>query len=736
MMHKIFPVLFVLLSAQLSAQSPKYRVINFPVERKGSVLKMPWTGGLNSPQFSEINLNGDNLPDLFVFDRVGDKVLTFLNNGSPGDTAYTYAPRYEKLFPSDLKSWALIRDYNNDGVADIFTHTNTGTRVFKGSLQNGTLAFNLVKDLITYFDGTYHVNIWTNVDDIPVFTDVNRDGDIDVLTFGIFGSAVEYYENQTVENAGTGSFDIDSFQYKDGSLCWGNFTENSLTNAINLNISCKGEGHASVAEGARHVGSTLFDFDADNDHDVDLLIGDISFNSLVYVQNCGDSAFANACSSDSTFPSCNKPVNVPVFPAAYAIDADNDGNKDLLVSPNARVGIDIDNVLLYKNVNSACGWSYQTDSFLVKDILDFGTDSKPYFFDFNYDGLSDIVVGNYGYYQEYQPFKSTLAVYENTGTATAPVFKLLSENYNNFSSFNLVALHPAFGDLDGDNLPDMVTGELQGYLHFFKNSGLSSASFPSMTTPQFFGLDAGQFSAPFIYDVNNDSLNDLIVGRKDGKLTYYWNFGTPTAPQFHQDSANTFFGALTVTVPGFTEGYSIPFVRKDDFGNAELYVGSNRGWVYRFAVDSTKLRSGTFAMIDSNFIGEDIGSESTISIADINADGKLDYLVGNSRGGLLLYSDTLLDTSVVISVAPSDIPSDIKVYPNPAKEIVFVELGNIVSAQPTLEVYDLTGRQVLFESALVDNTFIVHTSQFSSGMYVLLVKDGTQRHYSRFSIAY
>jgi hypothetical protein len=735
-MYKLFVFLFLFCSTELFAQSPKFRVNNIPVERKGSKLRMPWVGGLNSPQFSEINLNGDSYPDLFVFDRVGDKVLTFVNNGTPGDTAYRYAPQFERLFPSDLKSWALIRDYNNDGVPDIFTHANTGTRVYKGSNQGGTLSFNLVNDLLTYFDGTFHVNIWTNVDDIPVFTDVNRDGDMDVLTFGIFGSAVEYYENQTVENGGTGSFDIDSFQFKDGSLCWGNFTENSLTNAINLNISCKGEGHASATEGARHVGSTIFDFDADNDHDVDLLIGDISFNSLVFVQNCGDSAFANACSSDSTFPSCNQPVNIPVFPAAYSIDADNDGDKDLLVSPNARVGIDVDNVLFYKNVNSSCGWAYQTDSFLVKDILDFGTDSKPCFFDFNYDGLQDIVIGNYGYYQEYQPYKSTIAVYENVGSASEPAFKLLSENYNNFSNFNLVALHPAFGDLDGDNLPDMVVGELQGFLHYFKNTGLSSANFPSMTTPQFFGLDVGLNSAPFIYDVNNDSLNDLVVGRKDGKLTYFWNFGTKNSPQFHPDSANTLFGGLTVTVPGFTEGYSNPFLVKNSDGNTELYVGTNRGLVYRYAVDSTKWRSGAFALIDSNFIGEDVGSESTISITDINGDGKLEYLLGNSRGGLLLYSDTLLDTSIVISLPDLHEGRNLKLYPNPARDILFVELGSPLKGTPAIEIYDLMGRHILFDASFADNRFTVHATSIQSGMYVLLVSDGEQTLYSKFCITH
>ncbi|MBL4578584.1 MAG: hypothetical protein JKX74_08930, partial [Flavobacteriales bacterium] len=37
-------------------------------------LKNPWAGGLNSPQFSQIDLNGDGIKDLFIYERdVEDK---------------------------------------------------------------------------------------------------------------------------------------------------------------------------------------------------------------------------------------------------------------------------------------------------------------------------------------------------------------------------------------------------------------------------------------------------------------------------------------------------------------------------------------------------------------------------------------------------------------------------------------------------------------------------------------
>ena len=72
-----------------------------PVTLDGATqLKNPWAGGLNSPQFSPIDLNGDGIKDLFVFERgYNGKVLTFINQGTPNEVDYFHAPEYESIFP-------------------------------------------------------------------------------------------------------------------------------------------------------------------------------------------------------------------------------------------------------------------------------------------------------------------------------------------------------------------------------------------------------------------------------------------------------------------------------------------------------------------------------------------------------------------------------------------------------------------------------------------------------------
>ena len=193
MCKNVIAVILFLSIQPVFAQTAKNRVISIPVQRNGIWLREPWVGGVNAPSFRG-DLNHDGIPDLFVFDRDGNKVLTYLSNGDGSDSMFQYAPQYEGVFPADLNQFAMLRDYNNDGIPDIFTFAaaNAGMRVFKGSIQNGVLHFDLVCPLIKYTDSPYTINVFVNYLDVPVVTDVNRDGYLDLLAYDIYGSNVGY----------------------------------------------------------------------------------------------------------------------------------------------------------------------------------------------------------------------------------------------------------------------------------------------------------------------------------------------------------------------------------------------------------------------------------------------------------------------------------------------------------------------------------------------------------------
>ncbi len=740
--------LFLLQCYLAPAQAGKHRVLSIPAQRYGTQLRQPWTGGMDSPQFSEIDLNNDGLKDLFVYDKVGNKVLTFLNTGGQADTMYTYAPQFEALFPKGLYMWALLIDYNHDGIPDIFTHSiygnNSGIAVYKGSMQAGYLHYDLVCPLIKYNDQGVTPVVFSNINDIPAIVDVNHDGDIDILSYDQFGSTIGYYENQSVENTGNAAYALDSFQYKLITSCWGNMSQNLTSNSISLNQSCKGGPPSGQPADPRHSGNSLFPINDPVYNDVDLLNGNLGYDNLLLLRNCGDSSYANICQWDSIYPTCDVPMFMATYPAAFGVDVNQDGQTDILMSPNVPglnfvgggAGRNIKNVMYYKNTgDTSCWYNYQSDSFLVHHSLDFGSNSKALFYDFNGDGLTDIVVGNLGYFEFLPTYTSTLAYYQNTGTASHPVFTEVTTDLNNISQYNLVSVNPAFGDMDGDGKKDLIVGDSYGYLYYFKNSAATGSNFPSMTSSQYFGLSVSVYAAPFIYDVNGDSLNDLIVGDRTGKLTYFWNYGTKTNPLFSQDSSNSNFGAVNVTPTGGNSGFSQPYITKDSAGNMLLFVGSVSGYIYRYLIGPSRLRGGSFTLLDSNFIGQSVGAIATISIADINNDGQLEYLVGNARGGLIMFSDSIWDSGTTLGVVNLQNNNyRLRAYPNPAKEYVVCVAENMDFINPKTEVYNVLGQKMNSEITVTNNKITIGTANFSNGFYLVRITDGDKVYTAKIMI--
>src|SRR6187431_173922 len=108
------------LSAQQLYFSPDFTI---PVQDiSGNALQNAWSGGINYPLWSTIDLNGDSIDDLYMFDKSNDHVTTFLNDGSSGTHAYHFAPEYIRKFPKVRSdSWAMCYDYNCDGKKDFIT---------------------------------------------------------------------------------------------------------------------------------------------------------------------------------------------------------------------------------------------------------------------------------------------------------------------------------------------------------------------------------------------------------------------------------------------------------------------------------------------------------------------------------------------------------------------------------------------------------------------------------------
>ena len=67
-----------------------------------SELAMPWAGGLNYAQFSDIDYDFDGDMDLLVFDRSNNQLRIFEHIQTAGISSYRYDPFGEQWFPSDM----------------------------------------------------------------------------------------------------------------------------------------------------------------------------------------------------------------------------------------------------------------------------------------------------------------------------------------------------------------------------------------------------------------------------------------------------------------------------------------------------------------------------------------------------------------------------------------------------------------------------------------------------------
>ena len=191
---------------------------------------------------------------------------------------------------------------------------------------------------------------------------------------------------------------------------------------------------------------------------------------------------------------------------------------------------------------------------------------------------------------------------------------------------------PSFADLDGDGDLDLVVGEYYGTLRSFANDGAGGFTALTGAANPFNGLDVGYNSTASFADLDGDGDLDLVVGAYDGTLRSFANDGAGGFTAL-TGAANPFNGL-------HVGSYSAPsFVDLDGDGDLDLVVGESSGTLRSFANNG----EGGFSALTgaaNPFDGLDVGYYSAPSFVDLDVDGDLDLVVGAFDGTLTTYENT------------------------------------------------------------------------------------------------
>jgi large repetitive protein len=372
-------------------------------------------------------------------------------------------------------------DLDGDGDLDAYVGNKDGDIIMFANIGSATspkfaldsAAYNHFGDMGQF----YTEEIYSLA---PVFVDLDADGDMD-MPMGFLNGPLYYFENNP-----------------DSTFTW--------HPANNLGI-------ADISNSGAN--STIADVDEDGDLDIVMSKG----SDLTYFENNGTGMFAEKQGGDNPLDFVNQSMDMIVidgdtsYAANYAptwVDWNGDMYGDLFV------GTENDTIIhYYENVGDGT-WTDETytskNPFLSYKTVD---NETLVFIDLDGDGDLDSFVGNK---------EGKLKYFENDGAG-----KLVAMA-GPFDDENLGGdnIWPAAYDVDGDGDLDMFIGK-GDYVEYYVNDGDQTFTKDESNNP-FGGITVVANPSPAFGDLNGDGVQDMILGDRSGNSWFFEGSGTVTAP--------------------------------------------------------------------------------------------------------------------------------------------------------------------------------------------------------------
>jgi len=583
------------------------------------------------------DLNGDGKPDVIV--ENGDSTFSvLLNTTPPGAAAPTFAAQ-QIVSTTEPISAITVADINGNGKPDVIVANAYGgsVSVFFNRTAPGatTVAFAARQ---TFSIG----NVSATPNHVAV-ADLNGDGKPDLVVSAANLTAVAVLLNTTTTGSATAAFatkktftvgtnpvrvataDING----DGKLDL--IVANYQARSISVLLNTTAPGAVSPSFAAQQVLATggfpeaIGAVDLNGDGRPDLAIANSADNTVsVFLNSTTLGSTTVHFAAQKTFATLAGPVDLQL------LDINGDGKADIVVS---NLNSDAVSVL----VNTTFPGS-SAPRFAAQRSFTVGNEPASLAaVDLNGDGKPDLVTASIT--------DQTASVLINTSNAGVAMADFPNEQVflAEFDSYNVTV-----ADLDGDGKPDVIrTDSNENKLVILQSTTAPGSTVQTFAAPLTLATGNGP-SAVVGADLNGDGRLDLVVANfSDSTVSVLRNKTVP-------GTAASFAARQNFAAGESPDAVAIGDVNGD--GKPDLLI-VNHGIINAPTVSvllnttTPGATTLTFAVQKQFPIGDQPGS---IALADLNGDGRLDIIVGNSSSEA--NASVLLNTTVpgaaVASFAP------------------------------------------------------------------------------------
>ncbi len=268
------------------------------------------------------------------------------------------------------------------------------------------------------------------------------------------------------------------------------------------------------------------------------------------------------------------------------------------------------------------------------------------------DGDQDLVLGDIAC--------NTVQYIHNTGSSiSSPLMSDSTLLYPNFPAKNSTTQirinnFPCtyYTDVDNDTKKDLVAtpnafgSENTKSVWFYKNTSATSTvnfQFVKNNFLQDEMIEVGQNSFPVIFDYDNDTKKDLLIGTYGyyqnnslkAKLTLYRNVGSLAQPAYSlitRDYGNVSAQNLNNAMPTVGD--------VDGDGDADICIGTSSGQIHWLENTAGSGNPCNFSAFHNNpFTFTTTSAAAAPQLFDLDNDGKLDLLIGMKNGRIAYYKN-------------------------------------------------------------------------------------------------